>query len=84
MMRYDGTRYSGIDFANLNEINNCTLESIHINLKYDIADMNVNKTSYYVTTINKVRMQLRLVEEEIAERILLDQWTNNITDSIKK
>lgn len=75
-MRYDGTRYSGIDFAQLNEVSNSRLESIRLHLQIDIAELQVGKelVLFYAMTINKVKMQLKLVEEEIAERILLDQW----------
>lgn len=75
-MYFKGTKYSGVDFARLNEVSNPLLESMYITIKYEIAELKANKGLVLLFAIksNQLNIQLNLIEQEIAERILLDQW----------
>lgn len=78
-MHFEGTFYSGIDFTKLHEISDPILESIHTRIKYEIANLQTKKSrmSMYIMNMNRLKTQLRLVEEEMAERILLGDSTEN-------
>ena len=76
-MYFTNTRYSNIDFSKLNELSIYKLETMLIMIEYEIAEYKADypfmeyllEAEELYCTLN---LQLKLVIEEIAERILLD------------
>lgn len=69
--------YMDVDFTKLGSMRDLDLDAMHLNIMFIIAELSVTTLKQYnhVSKTVRRRTQLRLIEEEIAERILLDNWS---------